>query len=71
MKKPFFSVVIPTYNRSSTLKCAIESVFLQNFDDLEIIVVDDASPDDTQRVVKSFKDKRIRYFKNKKNLANS
>lgn len=69
MRRPFFSILIPTYNRSSTLKCAIESVLLQSFDDFEIIVIDDCSPDDTQEVVKSFQDKRIRYYRNKKNLG--
>jgi len=61
---PFFSVVIPTHNRSDLLKRAIESVQKQTFENLEIIVVDDHSTDNTSSVVKSFSDSRIRYMMN-------
>ena len=64
MDSPFFTVVIPTHNRSSLLKRAILSVFSQTFDDFEIIVVDDHSIDDTSSVVSSFSDSRIRYMTN-------
>ena len=47
----FFSVIIPTYKRAHAIKRAIESVLNQTFQDFEIIVVDDASPDDTAEVV--------------------
>jgi len=59
--KPFFSVVIPTFNRSPVLKRAIESVLAQSFLDYEILVMDDGSTDDTQTVVESFHDQRICY----------
>ncbi|MCK4820738.1 glycosyltransferase family 2 protein [bacterium] len=64
MASPFFTVVIPTYNRSSMLKRAIESVLNQTFEDFEIIVVDDHSTDDTSSVARSFSDPRIQYFMN-------
>jgi len=55
------TVVIPTYNRSASLKRAIESVRGQEFADWELIVVDDGSDDATGQMVASFYDRRIRY----------
>jgi glycosyltransferase involved in cell wall biosynthesis len=64
MDNPFFTVVIPTHNRSNLLTRALESVLDQTFDDFEIIIVDDHSTDDTCSVVKSFSDPRIQYMIN-------
>jgi glycosyltransferase involved in cell wall biosynthesis len=58
---PEFSVVIATHNRAAVLPLAIESVLAQDLDDLEVIVVDDGSTDETRRVVGSIMDKRVRY----------
>lgn len=60
MDNPFFSVVIPTHNRSKLLKRAIESVLSQTFEDFELIIVDDHSTDNTVAVANSFSDPRIR-----------
>jgi glycosyltransferase involved in cell wall biosynthesis len=60
---PFFSVCIPTYNRASLLSQAIESVLAQDFTDFELIVCDNASTDNTEEIVKSYEDARIRYIK--------
>lgn len=49
-----FSVIIPTYNRSSLLREALDSVFAQTLRDYEVIVVDDGSTDDTEAVVRSY-----------------
>jgi glycosyltransferase involved in cell wall biosynthesis len=54
MSRPFFSVIIPAYNRAPYLKIAIESVLAQDYKDYELIVVDDGSTDDTKKVVKDF-----------------
>ena len=62
MNKPIVSVIIPTYNREKLLMRAIQSVLNQTFKDFEIIVVDDSSRDNTKEVVKSIKDKRIKYI---------
>ncbi len=56
------SVIIPFYNRAQLLSKAVNSVLQQSYQDFEIILVDDASPDDMQSVLNSFKDSRIRYF---------
>jgi glycosyltransferase involved in cell wall biosynthesis len=58
---PFFSIVIPTFNRATKLKKTLESVHTQTFTDFEVLVMDDGSTDDTQAVVESFRDARIRY----------
>ena len=68
---PFFSVIIPTYNRAKYLPKAINSVLTQSFSDLELIIIDDASIDDTSKLVKRFIDPRIIYIKNKSNQERS
>jgi glycosyltransferase involved in cell wall biosynthesis len=60
---PKVSIVIPTYNRAQYLVRAIRSVLDQSFQDFEIVVVDDASTDDTLQTVESFRDPRIRYLR--------
>ena len=67
MSRPTVSVIIPTYNRANLLRRAITSVLNQTFRDFELIVVDDASPDNTPEVVESINDGRIRYVRLKKN----
>lgn len=56
------SVIIPTYNREKTIKRAIESVLQQTYKDIEVIVVDDGSVDNTKEVVKSIDDERVKYY---------
>lgn len=69
MAHPRVSVVIPTYNRASTLKRAIQSVLSQSFTDLELLVVDDASTDATADVIKNFSDPRLRYLPSRERLG--
>lgn len=64
---PLVSVLIGTYNRASLLPRAINSVLRQNYDNLEIIVVDDASTDSTRQVVRALGDGRVRYVRHKEN----
>ncbi len=68
---PTVSVIIPTYNRANLVSRAIKSVLNQTYQDFEIIVVDDCSEDNTEEIVKSFNDSRIRYIKHKKNKGGS
>lgn len=59
---PIVSVIIATYNRAKSLGTAIESVLKQSYHNIEIIVVDDGSTDQTKVVVQSyFKDSRVKY----------
>ena len=54
-KKPFFSVIIPTYNRNHTLKRAVKSVLKQTHKDFELIIVDDGSNDETSDYLSELK----------------
>lgn len=64
-----FSILIPTYNGGEILGDTLRSLFSQNFDNYEIIINDDCSSDNTEVVVKSFNDPRIKFFRNAKNLG--
>lgn len=66
---PKISVIIPLFNKVDFIKEAIDSVLNQTFQDFEIIVVDDGSTDGSQEIVKSYTDKRIRFYQNEKNLG--
>ncbi|QKY15578.1 glycosyltransferase family 2 protein [Halorubrum sp. CBA1229] len=68
---PRVSVVIPVYNSSDTLPRALTSALSQTYDDIEIIVIDDGSIDDTEEVMASFDDRRIRFFQHEKNRGGS
>ena len=63
------SVIVPVYNRSIYLKEAIQSALNQTYQNIEIIVSDDCSPDSPEAIVKSFDDPRIRFRRNPKNLG--
>ncbi|MGY0287368.1 MAG: glycosyltransferase family 2 protein [Candidatus Methanodesulfokora washburnensis] len=63
------SVILPTYNRARLLRRAIQSILNQTYQNFEIIVVDDCSNDNTEEVVKSFCDKRIRYIRNRRHMG--
>jgi glycosyltransferase involved in cell wall biosynthesis len=62
-QSPFFSVVIPVYNRAGIVSAAVQSVLDQTEQDFEIIVVDDGSRDDPGAVVAQFADSRIRFVR--------
>ncbi len=66
-QKVTVSVIIPTYNRAEKLKLAVKSVLNQTYQDFELIIVDDGSDDNTKEIVKSFKNSKIRYYKNRTN----
>jgi glycosyltransferase involved in cell wall biosynthesis len=65
--KPFVTVILPTFNRSEVLKIAIKSVLRQSFTDFELLVIGDCCTDESEEVVKSFNDDRIKWFNLEKN----
>ncbi len=66
---PAVSVVLPTHNRAGPLRRAVGSVLEQSFSDLELIVVDDASSDETGQVVGAIADPRLRYVRLDRNVG--
>jgi glycosyltransferase involved in cell wall biosynthesis len=70
MRRRFVSIGIPTYNRADGyLRYALKSALDQNYEPIEIIVSDNCSTDDTESMIKSYKDSRIRYFRQAKNIS--
>jgi len=63
------SFLIPAYNSEDSVVKSIESVTNQSLKEIEIIVVDDCSTDNTYNLIKNIKDSRIKLFKNKKNVG--
>lgn len=61
------SVIVPVYNTEKYLKNCIDSLLNQNFEDYEIIVINDLSPGNAEKIIKSYNDKKIVYIKNKTN----
>ncbi len=58
---------MPVYNAGSFLKAGIDSILQQTYFDFELIIVDDGSTDDSEKIVRSYNDPRIKYYKNEKN----
>lgn len=71
MTDPRITVIIPTRERCETLSASIRTCVEQNYDNLDIIVSDNASQDDTEAVVRSFSDSRLRYMKTDRRLSMS
>lgn len=59
---PYFSVIIPVYNKERFLKNTLQSVLSQSFADFEVILIDDGSTDQSQKIIASYTDSRIHYF---------
>jgi glycosyltransferase involved in cell wall biosynthesis len=60
---PLVSVVIPTYNRAALVTETVQSILSQTYSNFEIIIVDDGSTDDTEKIVNDLNNSQIRYFK--------
>ena len=68
MKDGLVSIIMPSWNTAKFISKSIQSVLNQTYTNWELIIVDDCSTDDTDKVVKSFlTDVRVKYFKNKTN----
>lgn len=63
------SIIMPSYNTGKYIADSISSVLTQTYTNWELIIVDDCSTDNTDEIVESFHDKRIRYIKNEKNYG--
>ncbi|HEY4628521.1 MAG TPA: glycosyltransferase family 2 protein [Flavobacterium sp.] len=59
---PFFSVIIPVFNKEKFIEATLKSVLNQIFIDFEILIIDDGSTDNSAKIIKRFDDPRIRYF---------
>lgn len=68
MENVYFSILIPAY-KSKYLKECIDSILGQTYNLLELVIVDDASPEDIETIVQQYDDPRIRYHRNNKNLG--
>jgi glycosyltransferase involved in cell wall biosynthesis len=68
-KSPEISVLMPVFNTECYLKQAIDSVLNQTFRDFELIVINDGSTDSSEKIVLSYSDSRIKYYKNSKNIG--
>jgi len=67
---PKISVLIPVYNtKEAFLRESVESILNQTFQEFELIIVDDGSVNDVEAVINSYEDKRIKFYKNEKNLG--
>ena len=66
---PKISIIMSCYNHDKFVGEAIESVLNQSFKDFELLIIDDNSTDKTYDIVNSFKDPRIKVFRNEKNFG--
>ena len=67
MNKPLVTVFIPVYNCEKYIKESLESIINQTYENLDILIIDDGSTDNTVNLIKQYKDTRIRLLRNDKN----
>ncbi|MHA8072227.1 glycosyltransferase family 2 protein [Aquirufa ecclesiirivi] len=68
--RPLISIIITSYNRSYIIATALDSVLMQDYENLEIIVIDNCSTDETDEVISKYLiDSRVRYIKNEVNIG--
>ena len=67
---PYISVIVNCHNGEKYLESCLNSIVNQNYKDYEVIIWDNASTDNSKKIVKKFKDKKIKYFRHpiKENL---
>ena len=61
---PLVSVILPAYNAEKTLFESVQSIVKQTYNEWELLLINDGSKDNTDKVIKQFSDKRIRYIEN-------
>ncbi|OUJ73162.1 glycosyltransferase family 2 protein [Hymenobacter crusticola] len=62
MRQPYFSIIVPCYNRATIILDTVASILRQEYSDFELILVDDGSWDNTREIVATITDSRVRYF---------
>ena len=67
MMSDLVSIIMPSYNTGKFIKETINSVLNQTYNNWELIIVDDCSTDDTEKIVNTIKDNRIKFLKNNTN----
>ena len=67
---PLISVIMPAYNAEIFIKEAIQSILDQTYPHFELLICDDGSTDDTVKIIESFSDERICFYKNNQNIGN-
>ena len=67
MKKELISIIVPVYNAEKFIDDTIKSVLDQTYQNFELLLIDDCSTDNSVKLIKKYKDKRIKLFKNKIN----
>lgn len=68
---PKVSVIIPVFNRENLIRRSIQSVLNQTYKNLELLIIDDASTDNTSEKIAQIKDDRLKYFRNERNCGPS
>lgn len=63
--KPYFSIVIPLYNKEKTILRTLESVFNQDYHNYEVVIIDDGSSDSSCEIVEGLHDERVHLYKQK------
>lgn len=66
---PKVTILMTVYNNEKYIRTAIFSILNQTFKDIELLLINDCSTDNTDKIISSFNDKRIRYYKNNKNIG--
>ena len=67
--QPFISVIMPVYNGELYLQEAIESIISQTYGNYEFIIINDGSTDDSELIILSYSDPRIKYVRNERNIG--
>src|SRR5437660_6803256 len=69
MHTPTVSFVVPCYKLAHVLQECVDSVLSQTYSDIEVLIMDDCSPDNTIEVANSFQDPRVKHVRNAQNLG--
>lgn len=66
---PLVSVIMPAYNAAKTINESIDSILNQSYKNIELLVIDDGSNDETASIINSYADSRVKYVKNENNMG--